>query len=65
MCFFNTDTIPLHRFKILESTWQEESDSRPSFSDIVQTLSDGIEDSNLCIVSPAKGASDYVDVLAE
>jgi len=50
---------------MLESTWQEEPDGRPSFSDIVQKLSDGVEDSNLHTVSPAKGKSDYVDVLAE
>jgi len=50
---------------MLESTWQEEPDGRPSFSDIVQKLSDGVEDSNLLTASPPKGTTDYVDVLAQ
>jgi len=47
---------------MIESTWQEEPNLRPSFSHIVQTISDRVQDSN---VSPAKGTTDYVDVLAQ
>ena len=50
---------------MLESTWQEEPDKRPSFADIVLTLSEGVEDSNLHTVSPIKGTTDYVDVIAQ
>jgi len=51
---------------MLESTWQEEPDKRPSFSDIVHTLSDGVGvDSIVNNVSPTKGTTDYVDVLAQ
>ena len=32
---------------MLESTWQEESERRPSFSDIVHTLSEGVEDTGV------------------
>ena len=63
----NEFTIVLpHRYDMLESTWQEEPDKRPSFSDIVHTLSDGVGiDSIVNNVSPTKGTTDYVDVLAQ
>jgi len=49
---------------MIESTWQEEPNLRPSFSHIVQTISSSVQENHLYNVSPAKGTTDYVDVLA-
>ncbi|XP_065909293.1 uncharacterized protein [Dysidea avara] len=41
------DLCPSDMYKMLENTWQEESERRPSFSDIVHTLSEGVEDTGV------------------
>jgi len=62
-------TSCLHRFEILESTWNTEPDKRPSFSDIVHTLSDGVEYSGVTsddvTVEHATESDGYIDVHAE
>ena len=59
----------LHRFKMLESTWNAEPDNRPSFSDIVHTLSDGVEDTGVTsdhsTVEHATESNGYIDVHAQ
>jgi len=62
----NVFTILLHRYKILESTWNAEPDKRPSFSDIACTLSDGVEDTGVTrdgvTVEHATESNGYIDV---
>jgi len=55
----------LHRFEILESTWNTEPDKRPSFSDIVLILSDGVEDTGVVSVEHAAESNGYIDVHAQ
>jgi len=49
---------------MLENTWKEEPDMRPSFSDIVCSLSKGVEDTSddITIVRVTNEPDDYVDV---
>ena len=59
--------IAPHRYEILESTWQEEPQKRPSFSDIVQMLSDGVKDTSatsddVAVEQTTSEPSDYIIV---
>jgi len=57
----------LHRYEVLESTWYAEPDKRPSFSDIVQTFSDGVEDAsvtsdNVTVERTTSEPNGYIDI---
>jgi len=55
----------LHRFEVLESTWNIEPAKRPSFSDLVLTLSDFVEDTGVATVEHATESNGYIDVHAQ
>jgi len=54
---------------MLESTWYAEPDKRPSFSDIVQTLNDGVEGAGVTsedvTTDHPTESNSYIDVHAQ
>jgi len=47
---------------MLESTWNAEPDKRPSFYDIVRTLSNGVEDAGVTSDNFGDESNDYIDI---